>query len=85
MECIINNNVAWLLERCKNPVFWDFLSAKFAEIVQSEQQAINVACWHCRVDAITDFDTRTSIASQFDEVFRQPYAEFIRRSPVSQE
>jgi hypothetical protein len=76
MSLIQTDNLAWLREQAKDPVFWEFLSITFKEIVQAESQAINVACWNIEADAVTDLDERTSIAVRFREQVRGPYAYF---------
>lgn len=76
MSLLETNNVAWLREQAKDPVFWEFLNVTFKEIVQAEKQAINVVLWNINADALTDIDERASIAAAFRDQVRVPFVTF---------
>jgi hypothetical protein len=75
-----NTNSRWVALRCKEPVFWDFLSSQVGSFgyVKSEEEAAQVVRVACNVDSRSKLDTDPEAEQRFHEIIRKPYIKFVQ-------
>jgi len=70
-------NARWLAMRCKEPVFWKFLSSEFRMPVSSENEAVTVVKTYGGVTSRAEFDTKPDAINRFHEGIRRPFSHFM--------
>jgi hypothetical protein len=75
-----NHIAAWLAQRCKERVFWQFLQARFNVAIPSEQAAIELIRAICKVESRAHIESTPVALELFHEQIRKPFANYLHRA-----
>lgn len=68
----------WAVMRCKEPLFWEFLSQRLDEVVDSETSAKLILCQFLGVDSRKEIDLDSITANHFHNEIRAPWQEWLK-------
>lgn len=63
----------WAVMRCKEPMFWEFLSTFDIEPVTNEQESKDTLVFLCTVDSRKEFDSDPGAGARLKRLIMEPY------------